>query len=91
LVLVKPKTLGGKKSELDVTKLARGDDRAKTSIATLIKVSEAGYVPAGAKVRARFGPYLFSAQIDQDAIPEIENDPLVVSFSPARKLRSPTV
>jgi hypothetical protein len=58
-------------------------------IAATVKVAEAGYVPAAARLRMRIGPCLFTADIPAARLAELEADAAVISIQPASRLRSP--
>jgi len=53
----------------------------------IVKVRQAGYIPACVTVKASIDEFLFTADISEDDLTKIEEDPLVASISKGRKLR----
>lgn len=53
-----------------------------------IKVAEAGYVPAGVKLRGHISDNLITATVTPQDIENLETDSRVVSISAPRKLHS---
>ena len=53
-----------------------------------IKVAEAGYVPAGVKLRGHISDNLFTATVTPEDMENLETDSKVVSISAPRKLHS---
>jgi len=70
------------KMESSVTPL-QGDQL----VSVTVKVNKPGYVPKGVKVRSRIDEYFFTANTPAKNLNEMSNDPLIVSFSPARTVR----
>ena len=73
-----------------ISDLRRGDpDAAKPTgtVQVIVKVRDAGYVPPAVKLRARVDEHLFTADVEADALSQIERDPQVVSVSRGKKLR----
>jgi hypothetical protein len=74
------------KVELDVTQVAHGLGEA--SFSAIVKVSRPDYVPDCVSVRVRLNAQLFTAQITPPALKLLEQDPLVVSISINKLLRT---
>ena len=53
-----------------------------------IKVAEAGYVPAGVKLRGHISDNLLTATVTPEEMDNLETDSRVVSISAPRKLHS---
>lgn len=75
------------------TKLKSGEEvldeqNQDVFLVATIKVSEAGYIPAGVEVRARISPLIFTANIPPEVLPQLEQDPIVLAIEPAQNLRS---
>ncbi|MEW6732410.1 MAG: hypothetical protein AB1489_13865 [Acidobacteriota bacterium] len=75
------------KLELERSQL-KHQDQEQQSLAVIIKVAQPGYVPAGVVVRAWISDDLFTAQMQLSDKDRIEQDSMVISVSPAERLRS---
>ncbi len=53
-----------------------------------VKVAEAGYVPAGLKLRGHISDNLFTATVTTEDIENLETDSKVISISAPRKLHA---
>jgi hypothetical protein len=81
---------------MDLTKLRKiessGPRRAAASatgmLTATLKVKRPDYRPAEVKVRANISEHIFTADFPADALANLENDPDVISISPARSLQS---
>lgn len=65
----------------------RGLDPEVPLVAT-VRVTTAGYIPAGIEVRTWIGSFIFTANIPHDRLEQLEQDPGVVSIEPVHPLRS---
>ncbi|MEC4811755.1 MAG: hypothetical protein SAK29_00475 [Scytonema sp. PMC 1069.18] len=57
-------------------------------ITATIKVARPGYVPEGVEVRAHISPEIFTANIPDSMLHQLQDDPEVVSIQTAGHLRS---
>ncbi|MEM1394762.1 MAG: hypothetical protein AAF757_14290 [Cyanobacteria bacterium P01_D01_bin.116] len=71
-------------SEIAQSKQISGDD----IYGVTIKVTEAGYVPSGVKIRGHISDNLFTATVTPEDMETLETDSRVVSISAPRKLHS---
>ena len=74
-----------RKLELDTARQVRPDDGGDR-VTAIIQVAEAGYVPAGVKVRARLGPQMFTAEVAAGDLEHLQNDAQVVSIGTAKRI-----
>jgi len=83
--------MGEHKLDPDVRRDAFTDDTKDASrpVSVLLKVSEAGYVPAGVTVRATFSRKLYSAELPFSALKRLAADRKVVSVGTAKAVRIP--
>lgn len=58
----------------------------KNPIATIVRVSEANYVPAQCQVRAQISENMFTANIESEDLETVRKDPKVFSVSEATKI-----
>lgn len=59
-----------------------------TVLVATVKVSIEGYIPSGVEIRTQVSPSIFTANIPNEILDRLENDPNVVSIEPVYKLRS---
>jgi hypothetical protein len=60
---------------------------AKTGpVAVIVKLKEGAEQPAYLQARAKFGPRMFTAEIQAEQLERLENDPAVESVSPQKPL-----
>jgi len=78
---------GSDKVESDASREARGLVPG-TTVTAIVKVTRAGYVPAGVSPRARISPTMFTADLTPEAFERLHQDPLVASIGPTERLRS---
>ena len=68
----------------DVMRLAAA--RPSGSIAAIVKVAKAGYVPSVVSVRSRISSQIFTAEVSTESLAALDKDPQVVSVSVATKV-----
>ena len=57
------------------------------NLTLIVKVNKPNYVPPGFKVRSRIDEQMFTAECCRAAMEAAQEDPMVESMAPARKLR----
>jgi hypothetical protein len=63
---------------------AETDDRQE--VAAIVKVAEAGYIPAGVRRRAAISETIFTANLSQRQLAALERDPGVISVELSKRL-----
>lgn len=61
--------------------------RPGRQIVAIVKVTEGGYVPEGVKVRARLSPELFTAEMAEEAMDQLQHDTRVVSVAAPKRIQ----
>jgi hypothetical protein len=59
---------------------------AADTVSAVVEVREPGYVPQAAHRRTAISPTLFTADVERGRLPDLENDPLVLSVELGRPL-----
>ncbi len=70
------------------SEIAQSQQESNDLFGVTIKVAEAGYVPAGVKLRGHISDNLLTATVTSEDIENLETDSKVVSISAPRKLHS---
>jgi hypothetical protein len=74
--------------KLNLSQEALEQSEQKKLITATIKVARPGYVPEGVELRAHISPEIFTANIPDSMVDQLQDDPDVVSIQTAGHLRS---